>query len=114
MAASPCALSFRSFGRIRDRIGTLRTLYGPGPLEIDFQAMGLRAAAVRMTHCDLRSVESKRRSSRTGQTHAIGGFMGTAEYEGDLADFLPYLEAARWVGVGRRRSGVKERSVSPA
>ncbi len=24
-----------------------------------------------------------------------------AEYEGDLAEFLPYLEAAHWTGVGR-------------
>jgi hypothetical protein len=90
------------FGRIRDRIGTLRTLYGPGPLEIDFQAIGRRAADVTMTRCELRRVESARRSSRTGQTHSIGGFVGTAEYEGDLAEFLPYLEAGRWVGVGRQ------------
>jgi hypothetical protein len=47
-------------------------------------------------------VESARRSSRTGQTHSLGGFVGTAEYEGDLAEFLPYLEAGRWVGVGRQ------------
>ena len=37
------------FARLRDRIGTLRALYGAGPLEIDFRAMGERAAAVRMT-----------------------------------------------------------------
>jgi hypothetical protein len=90
------------FARIRDRIGTLRTLYGPGPLEIDFQAVGRRAKDVTMTRCEVRRVESARRSSRSGQTHSIGGFVGTAEYEGDLAEFLPYLEAARWVGVGRQ------------
>jgi len=28
--------------------------------------------------------------------------VGIAEYEGDLAEFLPYLEAARWTGVGRQ------------
>ncbi len=43
------------FSRIRDRISTLRALYGPGPLEIDFKAMGERAAAIRMTRCDLQS-----------------------------------------------------------
>ncbi len=90
------------FARVRDRISTLRMLYGDGPLEIDFHAAGLRAAAIRMTSCNVRRIEATRRSSRTRQTHSIGGFVGTAEYEGDLAEFLPYLEAARWTGVGRQ------------
>lgn len=90
------------FARIRDRISTLRTLYGAGPLEIDFREMGARATAIRMTCCETQRVETHRRSSRTGQTHGIGGFTGFAEYEGDLAEFLPWLEAARWTGVGRQ------------
>ena len=77
-------------------------LYGPGPLDIDFQAIGARAAAVRMTTCQVRRQEFERRSTRTGQTHSIGGFIGFAEYEGNMAEFLPYLEAAHWVGVGRQ------------
>ena len=90
------------FARIRDRISTLRTLYGPGPLDIDFRASGARAADVRMTRCEVRWQDAARRSTRTGQTHSIGGFVGFAEYAGDLAEFLPYLEAARWTGVGRQ------------
>jgi CRISPR-associated endoribonuclease Cas6 len=90
------------FGRIRDRISTLRNLYGGGPLDIDFQASGIRAARVRMVRCEVRRVEARRRSSRTGQSHPIGGFVGFAEYEGDLEEFLPYLEAGRWTGVGRQ------------
>ena len=90
------------FARIRDRVSALRALYGPGPLAIDFAAMGAQAAAIAMTACDLRPVDVERRSSRTGQTHPIGGFVGSAEYEGELAEFLPYLEAARWTGVGRQ------------
>jgi hypothetical protein len=50
----------------------------------------------------MQSVDIRRRSSRTGQTHGIGGFTGFAEYEGDLAEFLPWLEAAQWTGVGRQ------------
>lgn len=88
--------------RIRDRISTLRQLYGPGPLDIDFRAFGERASRVCMTHCELRRSDVKRRSSRTGQVHPIGGFVGEAEYEGDLAEFLPYLIAAKWTGVGRQ------------
>lgn len=90
------------FGRIRDRLSTLRALYGAGPLDIDFRAMGGRAAAVRMTRCDIQQREVWRRSSKTRQEHPIGGFVGEAEYEGDLSEFLPYLRAAEWTGVGRQ------------
>jgi hypothetical protein len=88
--------------RIRDRISTLRELYGDGPLDIDFRAFGERASEVRMTRCEIRGVAVSRRSSRTGQVHPIGGFVGEAEYEGNLTEFLPYLQAARWTGVGRQ------------
>ena len=90
------------FARAQDRVGTLRQLYGSGPLAIDFQAMRARAAGVRMTRCELQHVATGRRSSRTGRVHGIGGFVGMAEYEGALEEFLPYLEAARWTGVGRQ------------
>jgi hypothetical protein len=89
-------------GRLRDRISTLRALYGAGPLEIDFYAMGERAAQVRMSRCDLRRAEVDRLSSRTGQRHPLGGFVGEAEYEGELGEFLAYLRLGKWVGVGRQ------------
>ena len=88
--------------RIRDRISTLRALYDDGPLPIDFREFGERAARIQMTRCDIRKVEASRRSGRTGQVHSLGGFVGEAEYEGDLTEFVPYLEAARWTGVGRQ------------
>ena len=90
--------------RIRDRISTLRQLYDDGPLSIDFAGFGQRAAAVRMTDCQVRPVTASRRSRATGQTHALGGFVGEACYEGELAEFLPYLLAAQWTGVGRQTS----------
>lgn len=90
------------FARIRDRLSTLRALYGPGPLEIDFAGMGGRAGAIRTTHCAIRWEQVERLSSRTGQSHPLGGFTGEADYEGDLAEFVPYLRAAQWTGVGRQ------------
>ncbi|MBZ5609921.1 MAG: CRISPR system precrRNA processing endoribonuclease RAMP protein Cas6 [Acidobacteriia bacterium] len=90
------------FARARDRVSTLRALYGAGPLDVDFRALGERAGAVKMVRCELRQVEAKRRSSRTGQVHGLGGLVGLAEYEGELGEFLPFLEAARWTGVGRQ------------
>ncbi|MEX2264102.1 MAG: hypothetical protein WD696_19265 [Bryobacteraceae bacterium] len=75
------------FGRLRDRISILRSLYGPGPLQVDFLAMGTRAAAVRLIRCKLQRTEVDRLSSKTGQRHPLGGFVGEAEYQGELGEF---------------------------
>ena len=66
------------FARVRDRVATLRDLYGGSPLIADFVG------------------------SRTGQTHGLGGFTGRAIYSGNLGEFWPWLEAAQWTGVGRQ------------
>lgn len=89
------------FGRAQDRVSILRSLYGAGPLDVDFRGMRARAASVRLTQSGLRRISVQRRSSRTGQVHNIGGLVGTAEYDGPVGEFLPYLNAARWTGVGR-------------
>jgi len=100
MAARP--EFFVLFARIRDRISALRALYGPGPLEIDFRSIGDRARSIEMTRCQITTTRARRHSSRTGQNHPLGGFTGEAEYRGGMAEFLPYLQAARWTGVGRQ------------
>jgi hypothetical protein len=89
-------------GRVRDRLSALRALYGPGPLQLDFREFGERTRRVRLARAHIRRVRITRRSSRTGSIHPIGGFLGEAEYEGDLTEFMPYLRAAQWTGVGRQ------------
>jgi len=90
------------FARLRDRIATLREFYGAGPLAIDFRGLGARARAIELVSSDLAWVAARRRSSRTGQSHPLGGFTGEAEYAGKMGEFLPWLRAARWTGVGRQ------------
>jgi hypothetical protein len=117
--ASKCSLAFRTpvdlkgstsneelpfdllFARIRDRISALQTIYGETPLALDFHAMAQRASQVRSIRRTLRRRSVERRSSRTSQTHDIGGVTGEVDYEGDLTEFLPWLKAAWWTGVGR-------------
>ncbi|MEO8132162.1 MAG: CRISPR system precrRNA processing endoribonuclease RAMP protein Cas6, partial [Bryobacteraceae bacterium] len=90
------------FARIRDRVSTLRALYGNGPLDIDFRGMAARAAGIATACCEIRSVAADRHSTRTGQRHGLSGFSGDVEYAGPLDEFLPYLNAAQWTGVGRQ------------
>jgi hypothetical protein len=88
--------------RIRDRVHNLNSLWSDGKLALDFKQFGARASLVKMTRCELHPVNAQRVSHGTGQRHPIGGFTGMAEYEGALAEFLPYLEIARHTGVGRQ------------
>jgi CRISPR-associated endoribonuclease Cas6 len=90
------------FARIRDRIATLRAIYGGGPLEVDFVAIGERASGVRLTRCEIQWEWRERRSGSSGQVHPLGGFTGEVEYAGPLTEFLPWLRAAQFTGVGRQ------------
>jgi hypothetical protein len=93
--------------RIRDRISTLRQLYGAGPLAIDFGKFAEAAARVEVRSAHLLRQDAMRRSSRSGLQHSIGGVTGEVVYGGSLASFMPYLQAARWTGVGRQTVGGK-------
>jgi CRISPR-associated endoribonuclease Cas6 len=88
--------------RIRDRLSTLGALYGDGPLEMDFASFGERAGRVAMARCELAEVHVERVSSRTGQRHPLDGFVGVAEYQGELGEFVGFLRAASYSGVGRQ------------
>jgi hypothetical protein len=91
------------FARLRDRIGALSTFYAETlGHTVNFGALAEQAGEIHLSDCSLRWLSSERRSSRTGQVHPLGGFIGTATYEGNLAPFLAWLEAGYWSGVGRQ------------
>jgi len=89
------------FLRVRDRVSTLCTLYQNAAPDVDYRALGERARSVVTLATRLQDVRIERRSSRTGQTHSLGGFVGEADYTGDLTEFIPWLRAAESTGVGR-------------
>jgi hypothetical protein len=64
--------------------------------------MNARAERVATLRSNLQWCSFRRRSSRTGEVHPLGGFTGEVCYSGELAEFVPYLEAAYWTGVGRQ------------
>lgn len=89
------------FKRLRDRINSLSTFFGSGPLSADFAGLGLRAEQVRTVSSDVQWVERFRTSSKTHQRHELSGFTGTAVYAGDLHEFLPWLALGELIGVGK-------------
>jgi hypothetical protein len=90
------------FARLRDRIAMLSAIYGAGSLDLDFRALGERSGVVKLERSTLTWEYASRKSTRTGEIHPLGGFTGMAEYRGPLAEFLPWLRAGQWVGVGRQ------------
>ena len=87
--------------RIRDRIAALSTFYGDGPPDWDYRNLADKSETIRLVNCEVEMAFAERQSSRTGQRHGLGGFVGSATYEGDLADFIQMLRVAEWTGVGR-------------
>jgi hypothetical protein len=89
------------FKRLRDRVNTLSTFFGDGPLQVDFYALGKRAEAVRTSASNVHWTERFRTSSKTRQRHELSGFVGEVVYEGNLDEFLPWLAIGELLHVGR-------------
>lgn len=87
--------------RARDRVSALAAFYGGAAPETDFRGLGERAGPVRLISGRVLPLVLARTSSRTGETHPLGGFTGYAEYAGGLGEFVPWLKAAEATGVGR-------------
>ena len=90
------------YSRARDRVSTLRALYGDGHLPLNFAETGHAAQAIQLVQGDLQIRQATRTSGRTGQTHPLGGFVGKAHYRGDCTQFVGILKAAEWTGVGTK------------
>ncbi len=87
--------------RIRDRIAALSAFYGDGAPDWDYKNLADKSETIRLVKHSVEMAYAERRSSRTGQRHGLGGFVGLATYEGDLANFIKLLRVAEWTGVGR-------------
>lgn len=90
--------------RIEERIRSLCTAFGSVPLQLPASDWFEQAKQVNLIEQQIEHVSVRRRSSRTGQTHPIGGFTGWIQYEGAIGRYLPLLQAAYWTGVGRQTS----------
>jgi hypothetical protein len=90
------------FRRMRDRICALQLLYGHEKPDLDVRELAARADRIRTLGCSLTHMPMDRRSSRTGDVHAIGGFTGYACFVGDIGWAAPWLEASVYAGVGAK------------
>jgi len=88
--------------RACDRIADLSRLYQGKELAIDLRELKERARSIDMVEVCVRETETLRRSRRTGIVYEIGGYLGYADFVGDLTEFVPWLRIAWWTGIGRQ------------
>jgi len=89
------------FARALTRLRLLASLYAD-PLTLNIPHLTDLSQQVQLTSHSLTQESAQRFSTRTNQTHPLGGFTGHAHYEGALRELIPILQAAEIAGVGRQ------------
>ncbi len=84
------------------RISALESAYGQGEPALDYRGLVRRAEEVRLEESTLRWHDLLRYSNRQQQKVSLSGLTGTAVYSGDLGEFVPLLDYARQVHVGKQ------------
>jgi len=83
------------------RLSSLSYFHGGQKWEADFRGMVARAEGVRTAESHLRWYDWERYSSRQDARMKLGGIVGSATFEGEVAPFLPLLLAVGIVHVGK-------------
>jgi CRISPR-associated endoribonuclease Cas6 len=87
--------------RLRDRINAIGWFYQGRLLHMDYAAFGKRAEGIQTVKSNIVWTDRERLSSRTHNRHPIGGFVGHAEYAGDLSEFIPLLRVGQFTHAGK-------------
>jgi len=73
--------------------------------ELDYkQILNFAAAQVHLSQGKLSWQDWERYSRRQQQRHQLGGFIGTVEYKGDIAPFLPLIRLGQFIHLGKNTS----------
>lgn len=87
--------------RLMRRLDDLSIAYGAGPLGIDFHALLDCAEAIRVVEDQTRWIDVVSSSARQHRRTPIGGLIGSATFEGDLAPLRELLVWGSLVHVGK-------------
>ena len=83
------------------RLSNLSYFHCGEDLKLDFKGIIERAEAIETRDGDVRWHDWERYSARQDTRMKMGGFVGSAEYRGELAEFLPFLKLGEKVHVGK-------------
>ncbi|AEG16479.1 hypothetical protein Desku_2979 [Desulfofundulus kuznetsovii DSM 6115] len=83
------------------RLSSLAYFHHGEELKLDFTGLIARAARVRLAEDHTRWVDWERFSARQDSRIKMGGVVGRAVYEGEVAEFIPLLRLGELVHVGK-------------
>ncbi|MDD4456983.1 MAG: CRISPR system precrRNA processing endoribonuclease RAMP protein Cas6 [Syntrophotalea acetylenica] len=86
------------------RISTLFETFGEGEPVLDYRGIIRQAETVAVTSEDLHWHDWTRYSNRQEQKMLLGGMLGQITYHGKIGTYLPLLEIARQVHIGKQTS----------
>ena len=84
------------------RVSSLFRAFGNGEPDLDYKGLVRKAETVRVVHSSLRWFDWERYSNRQNTRMFMGGIIGSITYEGDLEKYLPLLELASKVHIGKQ------------
>jgi hypothetical protein len=83
------------------RTSFLLSCYGEGNPDLDYPGLAKRAEAVRTAENHLAWTDWRRYSRRQKKDMRLGGMTGSAVYEGNLGEFMPFAEFCETVHAGK-------------
>lgn len=84
------------------RVSSLFNAFGDGEPALDYKGLVKEAQEVRVADSKLRWFDWERYSNRQDTRMFMGGMIGSATYEGDLGNYLPLLDIASKVHIGKQ------------
>jgi len=84
------------------RAASLFSCYGDGEPELDYRKLVSRAERIKISQSDLKWFDWRRYSNRQDKAMLMGGIVGSVVYEGDLDDFIPFIDFCTRVHVGKQ------------
>lgn len=84
------------------RISGVFSCFGSGEPALDYRGLVARAAQVQVCDAKLRWCDWQRYSNRQEQTMLMGGMLGEISYRGELGEYLPLLDLARELHLGKQ------------
>ena len=84
------------------RVSALEIAYGQGEPPLDYPGLVRRSEQVATVASTLHWQELMRFSNRQRQKVSLSGLLGTADYQGDLTEFVPLLDYAGRINLGKQ------------
>ncbi len=83
------------------RLSWLAEVHCDEKWELDWKGLIKRAKEVKTVHSDLMWHDWERYSQRQGTRMKMGGFLGEITFEGDLAEFMPFIKLGEYLHIGK-------------